>query len=265
MDPSLRVAVKIRPYFILVLDGGPATAFGLGFAPRYGQSPRGPRFWPNFPSQRCAPVYVDTPWTPSVAPSAIPITLHLLYPLCMEFKVSELEREPVEFGLQLEPGAIDFGEEAEQAGPLAASGVAEVIHEHRGPKEIVADIRLKGRYAGRFEVPCARCIEPVEIPLEAEFDLIFRPIGADVDPPERSITASETEIGYYQGDSLLLEDVLREQVLLSLPARTLCKPDCKGLCPRCGANRNTQPCSCEEGPKDPRWEALTGLRSRIKS
>ena len=62
MDPSLRVAVKIRPYFILVLDGGPATAFGLGFAPPYGQSPRGPRFWPDFPSQRCAPVYVDTPW-----------------------------------------------------------------------------------------------------------------------------------------------------------------------------------------------------------
>ena len=57
-----------------------------------------------------------------------------------------------------------------------------MIHEHRGPKEIVADIRLKGRFAGRFEVPCARCIEPVEIPLAAEFDLIFRPIGADVEP-----------------------------------------------------------------------------------
>lgn len=189
----------------------------------------------------------------------------MFYAHIMEFKIVELEREPVEFNLELKPGAIDFGEEAEQVGELDTSGQAEVIHEHRGPREIVADIRLKGRFEGRFEVPCARCIEPVEIPLEAAFDLIFRPIGADVDPPERSITASETEIGYYQGDSLLLEDVLREQVLLSLPARTLCKPDCKGLCPRCGANRNTQPCSCEEGPKDPRWEALTGLRSRIKS
>ena len=84
-------------------------------------------------------------------------------------------------------------------------------------------------------------------------------------PPERSITAPETEIGYYQKDSLLLEDVLREQVLLSLPVRTLCKPDCKGLCPRCGANRNSQPCTCDEGPSDPRWEALAGLRGRIKS
>ena len=183
----------------------------------------------------------------------------------MEFKIAELEREPVEFDLQLPPGEINFGEEAEQSGPLATSGRAEVIHEHRGPKDIVADIRLRGRYAGRFSVPCARCVEPVETALESEFDLIFRPIGADAGAAERSITAPETEIGYYQKDSLALEDVLREQVLLALPVKTLCKPDCKGLCPRCGANRNLQACNCETGPSDPRWEALSGLRDRIKS
>ena len=183
----------------------------------------------------------------------------------MNFVVSELEREPVEFDLQLAPGAVGFGEEAEQVGALATSGHVEVIHEHRGPKDIVPDFRLKGQFAGRFSVPCARCIEPVEIPLAAEFDLIFRPLGADTDAPERSITAPETEIGYYQRDSLALEDVLREQVLLALPVRTLCKPDCKGLCPRCGANRNLQNCTCDAGPSDPRWEALAGLRGRIKS
>jgi uncharacterized protein len=161
----------------------------------------------------------------------------------MEFKVSELEREPIEFDLELAPGKVDLGEEAKQQGNLATSGLAEVIHEHRGPKDIVADIRLRGKFAGRFEVPCARCVEPVEIPLESEFDLIFRPVVADTEPTERSITAPETEIGYYQRDS----------------------PDCKGLCPRCGQNRNSQDCSCDEGPSDPRWEALSGLRSQIKS
>jgi uncharacterized protein len=183
----------------------------------------------------------------------------------MEFKVSELEREPIEFDLELAPGAVDLGQEATQVGSLATQGQAEVLHEHRGPKEIVADIRLRGQFAGRFEVPCARCVEPVEIPLAAEFDLIFRPAAADREATERSITAQETEIGYYLKDSLLLEDVLREQVLLSLPVRTLCKPDCKGLCQRCGANRNSHACSCEDGPSDLRWEALSGLRSRIKS
>ena len=183
----------------------------------------------------------------------------------MEFKVSDLEREPIDFDLELAPGKVDFGEEAEQIGDMATEGRAEVLHEHRGPKDVVADIRLRGKFAGRFQVPCARCVEPVEIPLSADFDLIFRPIGADAGAPERSITAPETEIGYYQKDSLLLEDVLREQVLLSLPVRTLCKPDCKGLCPRCGENRNTTACHCEETPSDPRWEALAGLRERIKS
>ena len=183
----------------------------------------------------------------------------------MEFKVSDLEREPIEFDLQVAPGAVDLGEEAGQIGPLATAGMAEVLHEHRGPKEIVADIRLRGNFAGKFQVPCARCVEPVEIPLAADFDLIFRPADADSEALERSITAPETEIGYYLKDSLLLEDVLREQVLLSLPVRTLCKPDCKGLCPRCGENRNSQACNCDEGPSDPRWQALAGLGSRIKS
>ncbi|MGD0800384.1 MAG: DUF177 domain-containing protein [Terracidiphilus sp.] len=183
----------------------------------------------------------------------------------MEFKVSELEREPIHFDLELAPGAVDLGDEAEQQGPLAASGRAEVLHEHRGPKDIVADIRLVGSFHGNFQLPCARCVEPVEMPLDADFDLIFRPVEADSEATERSITAPETEIGYYQGDGLLLEDVLREQVLLSLPVKTLCKPDCKGLCPRCGENRNRQACSCDVGPSDPRWEALADLRSRIES
>ena len=52
----------------------------------------------------------------------------------MEFKVSELEREPIDFDLELAPGAVDLGEEAEQVGDLATSGRAEVLHEHRGPE-----------------------------------------------------------------------------------------------------------------------------------
>ncbi len=80
----------------------------------------------------------------------------------MEFKVVELEREPIDFDLQLPPGRVDLGDEAEQEGNLATSGRAEVLHEHRGPKDIVADIRLRGHFAAKFQVPCARCVEPVD-------------------------------------------------------------------------------------------------------
>ena len=183
----------------------------------------------------------------------------------MEVLVSELEREPINFSVALPPEAVGYGDEAEQLGNLAAEGRAEVLHEHRGPKEIVADIRLKGTFSGIFQVPCARCVEPVEQALSGEFDLLFRPSGVDATGSEHAISTPETEIGYYDNGGLALEDVLREQVLLSLPARTLCQPDCKGLCPRCGQNRNEVVCSCDQGPSDPRWEALAGLSSRIKS
>ena len=81
---------------------------------------------------------------------------------------------------------------------------------------------------------------------------------------EHAITPDETEIGYYQESGLSLEDVVREQVLLSLPGRTLCKEDCKGLCPRCGQNLNLATCSCGEAPADPRWNALAGLADKLE-
>ena len=183
----------------------------------------------------------------------------------MLFTITELERDPIDFSVQLPANTIDFGFEAEQIGDLASEGRAEILHEHRGPKEIVSDIRLRGSFHGKFEVPCARCVEPVRHELNGEFDLLFRPPGVDDFGSEHAISTQDTEIGYYENGGLALEDVLREQVLLSLPARTLCQPDCKGLCPRCGLNRNETPCLCEEKPSDPRWEALADLGNRIKS
>ena len=143
---------------------------------------------------------------------------------------------------------------------LHTQGRADLLREHRGPDEIVEDIRVRGSLETRMEVACARCLEPVSQPIEASFDLIFRPIGADRDSTDHAISTSETEIGYYEGDGLLLEDVLREQILLALPAKTLCREDCKGLCPECGRNRNTDPCECATASTDPRWLALKDLR-----
>jgi len=183
----------------------------------------------------------------------------------MQFLVSDLEREPIHFNVELVPAAIDFGEEAHQVGLLSTEGRAEVLHEHRGPKEIVEDIRLKGSFRGAFEVPCARCVEPVEQVLSAEFDLLFRPSAVDATGSEHAISTPETEIGYYDNGGIALEDVLREQVLLSLPARTLCRTDCKGLCPQCGENQNEKECSCIKAPADPRWGALADLGSKLKN
>ena len=66
------------------------------------------------------------------------------------------------------------------------------------------------------------------------------------------------------GEGLLLEDAVREQVLLAVPLKVICREDCKGLCPHCGANQNLERCSCSEPMEDPRWTALKDIRSKLE-
>jgi uncharacterized protein len=179
--------------------------------------------------------------------------------------VLDLEREPLEFSETIPAGGIDYGSGIRQIDPMPVSGRADLITEHRGAHNVIQDIRLRAGYQGNFEMPCARCLDPVAQRLEEQFDLLFRPIGVDGGAPEHAISTSDTEIGYYEGGRLALEDVLREQVLLSLPSRALCRQDCKGLCPRCGRNLNIETCACDASHVDARWTALADLRSRMKT
>lgn len=177
----------------------------------------------------------------------------------MVIKPAQLVDEPLPLNLQIPQDEIDYAADIRQIGPLAVDGRAELLVEHRGPREIVEDIRVRASLHGEFELLCARCLTPVPTPLEASFDLIFRPGGIDAEVGEHAISEDETEIGYYEKSGLPLEDVVREQVLLTLPGRVLCREDCKGLCPRCGADRNADDCGCEQTATDPRWQALAGL------
>ncbi len=171
----------------------------------------------------------------------------------------DLQKEPLVFAEDIQPGTIDYALDTRQMGPLPVKGKADLIVEHRGPEDQVEDIRVRAEYQGAFEVLCARCVDPVAVPLTGSFDLLFRPENADAEAGERAITEDETEIGYYDRGGLLLEDVVREQVLLSLPGRTLCTPECKGLCAHCGQNLNEGTCRCAQTATDPRWNALAGL------
>jgi uncharacterized protein len=182
----------------------------------------------------------------------------------MFLDIKQLELHPLEFKEEFQPGAIDLGEEGKLRAPLKTSGRAEVIEEHHGKNQVIKDIRLRGRLSTSLELPCARCIEPVDQDVNREFELLYRPQGSDAGRDELSVTDAEAEIGYYQGDGILLEDVLREQVLLALPLKVTCRPDCKGLCPQCGKNLNQEQCSCANEVEDPRWAALKEVRDRLE-
>jgi len=183
----------------------------------------------------------------------------------MFLDIKELELHPLDFEEEFQPDVIDLGGEARQRTPLKTSGRAEVVEEHHGKHEIIKDIRLRGRLSAGLELQCARCLEPVKQDVDREFELLYRPLGADAGRDELSVTAAEAEIGYYQGDGILLEDVLREQVLLALPLKITCREDCKGLCPHCGKNLNEEQCSCNVPMEDPRWAALKEIRDRIQN
>jgi uncharacterized protein len=182
----------------------------------------------------------------------------------MFLDIKELEVHPLDFEEEFPPDAIDLGDEARQRTPLRTSGHAEVVAEHHGKRQIIQDIRLKGRLSTGIELQCARCLEPVPQEIKRNFELLYRPLGADAGRDELSITDAEAEIGYYQGNGLLLEDVLREQVLLALPLKITCRADCKGLCPQCGKNLNQERCSCSTEVEDPRWAALKDVRNRLE-
>lgn len=183
----------------------------------------------------------------------------------MFISLQELEVRKVEFSQQLAPGTLDLGAELRQSGVLNTKGRAELLEEHRGGKKnVVEDIRVLGDFSTTIEVRCARCVEPVPTKVGGDFDLLYRPLGIDAGHDERSISEAETEIGYYSGDGIQLEDVLREQILLALPVKVVCSEGCRGFCAGCGKNLNVEACTCEERPPDPRWAALADIKDKLK-
>lgn len=182
----------------------------------------------------------------------------------MFIKIKDLELRNLEFDESFAPGVIALGDDQVQTAPLKAMGRAELIRENRGARDVVEDIRLVGSFSTEVEVRCARCLEPVDNAIAEKFDLLYRPLGVDARGDEVAISQAETEIGYYQGEGLLLEDVLKEQVLLALPLKQVCRASCKGLCPHCGKNLNVESCDCVATMQDPRWAALEDIRKKLE-
>jgi uncharacterized protein len=182
----------------------------------------------------------------------------------MFLDIKDLELHPLDFKEEFQPDVIDLGSDVHPSTPLKTSGHAEVVEEHHGKHQVIKDIRVRGRLSAKLELQCARCLEPILQDVNREFELLYRPLGVDAGRDELSVTDAEAEIGYYQGEGVLLEDVLREQVLLALPLKITCREDCKGLCPQCGKNLNQERCSCSATTGDPRWEALKGIRSQLE-
>ncbi len=182
----------------------------------------------------------------------------------MFISLQDLEQKEIKFREEYPPETIDLGPDLRQSEALRSNGRATLIEERHGHKGVIQDIRVQGELATAVEIACARCLEPVKRGVRRNFELLYRPQGIDAGRDEISVTDAEAEIGYYQGDGVELKDILREQILLEIPMKVICREECKGLCPHCGQNLNLGHCKCPEPLADARWDALKDLRDKLE-
>jgi uncharacterized protein len=126
------------------------------------------------------------------------------------------------------------------------------------------DIRLRGEIKASISAPCDRCLNEVTIRAEIPFDLFYAPANSARDQGgERELFERDLDFAVYENDQIDLDEMVLEQLELSLPSRVLCREECLGLCPQCGADLNVEQCQCE--PRiDPRWQALADFKADMK-
>jgi len=121
-------------------------------------------------------------------------------------------------------------------------------------------ILVTGHLRTEMLVPCRRCLTPVAVTVELDLEEEFHPsvdiiTGAVLPAQEGEDKATRMDWHHI----LDLTEVIRQNLLLAMPMSVLCSPDCRGLCPTCGANLNEGPCNCQQQEGDPRLAALRDL------
>jgi uncharacterized protein len=170
----------------------------------------------------------------------------------MFLDIKELAVRKIRIRKSYPPGTLDFHTgEFRQMAPLEVRATAELVEGH---------IRIHGHLHTQLEMTCARCLESVVEELARDFDLFYLPLAVVAREEEVQLKQPDTEIGFFNGDGVFLADVLAEQVNLAIPMKVICRSDCRGLCPHCGANLNSEECRCEVHSTDPRLAPLARFK-----
>jgi uncharacterized protein len=131
------------------------------------------------------------------------------------------------------------------------------------------NVILEGSAAVEFQMECSRCAARYRHALREPFRLVLEPVGERVPSDPEAVEAlsrdglclsDELELGWYRGAEIEIESYLAEVLSLALPAQPVCRDDCAGLCPECGANRNEAECGCSETKPNSPFAALASLQ-----
>lgn len=106
------------------------------------------------------------------------------------------------------------------------------------------NVRVSGPVQSTLRLSCDRCLEAFPFPVSGYLDIELAPKGGEETPAELELRNEDLNLYVYEGDELELDPYVFEEVMLAVPIKALCDDACKGICPVCGKNQNTETCEC---------------------
>lgn len=169
----------------------------------------------------------------------------------MRIELENLEGGKGEFAHVYQPDDLNpVDERISLSGPATVSGKVRLAGN---------EVFVNGHVETRATVECDRCLQPVEAPVDTDFALEYITGSEYESSGAAELTEEEMSVAVFDGEAIDVDEIVKEQIVLAVPTRMLCREDCKGICPECGTDRNTGDCSCATNDTDPRWAALKKL------
>ena len=172
----------------------------------------------------------------------------------MLVELARLERQGGKFAHNYGPGELELNEERLRlVAPARVSGRIQ-----RSDSKVT----VSGEINAELQLDCDRCLKTFTIPVANVFTVEY--VTPDVYQASQAaeLLDEDLSLSVFDGEVVDIDEIVREQLLLSLPTQVLCREDCKGLCAECGGDRNSTDCTCEQAEIDPRWAGLKEIVNR---
>jgi uncharacterized protein len=176
----------------------------------------------------------------------------------MIFDVGEIPDTGLEFDLREKRDRFDIN----QSDCFLSNDV--IIH---GTLRVVeGDGFFNGTVKTELTLTCSRCLEPFKFKVDSKVSAHYVPLqSTESEKVEHELHEADIDLEVYRDDRINVKQVIHDQIILSAPVMALCREDCKGLCPTCGANKNKDDCQCaEKNEIDPRLVILKSIKDKLK-
>ncbi|MBA2378541.1 MAG: DUF177 domain-containing protein [Blastocatellia bacterium] len=169
----------------------------------------------------------------------------------MKIDLSTLSHEPLPFDLKVGPDEIeDLSAELELTDDVSVAGTI---------RRQGVQIEISGEVAAKANSSCTRCAEPFPLTITADFEVIYVEPEHFSSEKDKELTGVDLNVDIVTDSEIDMGQIAREQIILEIPEKLICREDCRGLCEKCVQNLNNGDCTCETAEIDPRWAGLKDL------